>query len=171
MTARFKEGELELDFAGAVSVEQLDRIKPKPEGLKLVDFVVEEDRRILLVEVKDPLPEGIPHERRDQVIEREIGKLKTKELINSELVPKARDSYCFLHLMNRDGKPMHFIFLSGADRLGVTKELLLNFRDRLMIRLRKEANAEWRRQYVRDCSVLTQDEWNTHFGVYRVKRV
>ena len=170
MTARFQEGELEFDFAGAVSVVQLDRVKPKPEGMKLVDFVIEEDDRILLVEVKDPLPARLPQGHRADVAERERAKIRTKALINHELVPKARDSYCFLHLMKRDGKPMDFIFLSGADRLGITKELLLNFRDRLASRLRKEATAEWQRQYVRYCSVLTQTEWNAHFGGYRVRR-
>ncbi len=168
---RMREGDLSFEFSGARNAEKLDAEGiPKPHGMKFVDFVIEEGGRVLLVEVKDPSSERIPERHRDEVRAREIRKFQTKELIN-ELVSKARDSYCFLHLMKRDGKPFDFIFLTGLDRLGITKDLLMNFGDRLLARLRKEADKEWKRQYVRNCAVHTVDSWNAHLAPYRVERV
>ncbi len=168
---RMREGDLSFEFSGAKSVEELDEEGiAKPYGMAFVDFVIEEDGRLLFVKVKHPSSERIPERHRDEVRAREITKFQTNELID-ELVPKARDSYCFLHLMKRDEKPFDFIFLTGLDRLGITKELLMNFRDRLLARLRKEADKEWKRQYVRNCAVHTVESWNEHLVPYRVERV
>jgi len=168
---RMREGDLSFEFSGAQGVKNLDKEGiTKPHGMAFVDFVIKEDERFLLVEVKDPSSEQIPEGHRGQVRAREIKKFQTKELIN-ELVSKARDSYCFLHLMKRDGKPFDFIFLTGLDRLGITKELLMNFGDRLLARLRKEADKEWKRQYIRNCAVHTLESWNAHLDPYRVERV
>lgn len=168
---RMREGDLSFEFSGAKYVEKLDKQGiTMPYGMAFVDFVIEEDGRVLFVEVKDPSSERIPEQHLDEVMAREIRKFRTKELIN-ELVSKARDSYCFLHLMKRDGKPFDFVFLTSLDRLGITKELLMNFRDRLLARLRKEADEEWKRQYVRNCAVHTVESWNAHLVPYRVERV
>lgn len=167
-TPVWSEGALSFSFPGAISVERLDDLKL--QGMKLVDFVIEEDRRALLIEIKDPFPDVIPDYLLNSKKEEEIKKLQTNELINEHLVPKARDSYCYLHLMNRDDKPFYFIFLTGAERLGINKELLLNFRDRLHARLRKETDKEWNRQYVRNCVVLTEDGWNETLNPYKVVR-
>lgn len=169
-TQEMREGELSFDFSKARSVMKLDEVTPLPQGMKLVDFVVEENDRILLLEVKDPLPDAVPSEHRRRVKDKEIEKLKTKELINMDLVPKARDSYCYLHLMELYKRPFDFIFFTGADRLGVTKELLLNFQDRLTARLRKETDKEWKLKYVRNCAVLTENDWIRIFGNYPVER-
>ena len=123
-----------------------------------------------MIEVKDPLPDSLPTSHRKSVIHRELKKIKTDELVNQSLVPKARSSYSFLHLMKRDSKPFDFIFCTGADRLGITKELLLNFRDRLTARLRKETSIAWKRQYIRECYVFTEKEWNQYVKQYPLVR-
>lgn len=168
---KIQEGELSFDFSGARSVDKLDKEGvPQPHNMKFVDFVIEEDERILLVEVKDPSSFRIPGLQKEKVRTREIKKFQTNELIHKELVPKARDSYCYLHLMKRDEKPFDFIFLTSAERLGINAELILNFRDRLEARLRNEAGEEWKRQYVRNCAVHTIKSWNKHLNPYRVER-
>jgi len=54
MLTRFLEGGLELVF-GAVQVEKLDRQgRSLPVGMSFVDFVVYEETRTILIEVKDP---------------------------------------------------------------------------------------------------------------------
>ena len=48
-----REGELEFDFLNRL-VEKLGDIRPKPHGLQLVDFLLEEHNRLILIEIKDP---------------------------------------------------------------------------------------------------------------------
>lgn len=168
---KIQEGELSFDFSGAQSVEKLDERGHKiPSGMMFVDFVIEEEERILIVEVKDPSANQISARHKGRVSAREIKKFRTDKLICDELVPKARDSYCYLHLMERGAKPFDYYFLTTIDSLGVNKELLINFNDRLKARLRKEADEEWKRQYVRNCAVLTMETWNSLLAPYRVER-
>ena len=45
-----REGELQFEFSGATRVERLDvQDQPRPQGMALVDFVVEERSRTLLI--------------------------------------------------------------------------------------------------------------------------
>ncbi|MCD6326412.1 hypothetical protein J7M28_02505 [bacterium] len=168
MTLRFQEGELHFDFHGCVSVEKLDRQGVSaPHGMKLVDFLVEETRRTLLVEVKDPSQIPVPKSERSKFVK----KLQGKELINHELVPKYRDSYCFLHLMEQDSKPFLLIVVLGTDALPTVGPVeLLECRRRLLARLRKECDRPWKYQYVADCVVLTEATWPRHFPSYPLHR-
>lgn len=50
------EGELHFDFSAAQTVIKLDDpSQPRPQGWKLVDFVIEEADRLVLLEVKESL--------------------------------------------------------------------------------------------------------------------
>ena len=99
-------------------------------------------------------------------------KLKGKQLIDEELVPKCRDSYCFLHLMKRDTKPFLYIVVLGTRALPTADSALLNvLKDRLLRRLRKETDVEWERMYVEDCMVLTETTWGKHFPSYSLRPV
>ena len=52
---KMSEGEFEFDFTAAKLVEKLDDpAKQRPQGMQLVDFVLEEERHLVMVEVKDP---------------------------------------------------------------------------------------------------------------------
>ncbi|MBW8004080.1 MAG: hypothetical protein FVQ80_19175, partial [Planctomycetes bacterium] len=53
---KFMEGALEFDFSSALSAEKLDdhKIFPPIEGMKFVDFLIEEKSMLILIEVKDP---------------------------------------------------------------------------------------------------------------------
>ena len=162
----FLEGNLQFDFSAAESAEQLDAQGiPLPVGMSFVDFVVDETRKCLLVEVKAPSAERVPPAQ----LQRFIGKMKTKELIHQELTPKVRDSYTFLHLMERDTKPFVYIVVIGLEQL--EPPLLVQFRDRLLERIRKEAESPWKRQYVKDCVILTPRTWGERFAEYPICRV
>src|SRR5215831_18246032 len=114
MTARMREGELQFEFSGATSVERLDvQGQPRPQGMALVDFVVEENSRTLLIEIKDPSQQPVPETER----RRFIRDMQHQALIHEELVPKARDSYTFLHLMERDTQPFVYVVVLGLDQL------------------------------------------------------
>lgn len=167
MTARVQEGELQFEFLGAISVERLDvRGLPRPQGMALVDFVVEESSRTLLVEIKDPSQQPAPERER----QRFTRAMQHQTLIYEELVPKARDSYTFLHLMERDSQPFVYVVVLGLDRLAVDPVLLSSFKDRLLQRLRHEAQDPWQRHYITDCAVVIPATWSTHFPEYALSR-
>ena len=86
----FDEGDLRFDFSKAVNAKKFD---DSSHGLsycmKAVDFIVELEDRILFVEAKDPQhPKSTPEQRKSF-----LEKLKSRELINNELVPKCRDRF------------------------------------------------------------------------------
>lgn len=171
-----REGEFEFDFSAATKVAKLDDPrKRRPEGMQLVDFVVEEERRLIMIEIKDPsckakggnigAETAIAKSRSDFV-----NKVQNDTLIAQELTPKARDSYTYLHLMKRDSKPILYVFLLGADKLTLDPALLLGFKDRLFARLRQESDQPWTRHYVSDCLVLTETTWPQAFPQYPLTR-
>lgn len=174
---KMREGEFEFDFTAANTVEKLDDpAKQRPQGMQLVDFILEEERQLIMVEVKDPSCKAksgnpaaviaIEKSRREFV-----NKVQKDTLIADELTPKARDSYTYLHLMKRDSKPILYAFLLGADKLSLDPALLLGFKDRLLARLRQEADQPWARHYISDCVVLTEQTWSTAFPQYSLARI
>ena len=172
----YSEGELFFDFSAAKSVDKPDEPNQrKPEGWKLVDFVIEEEDRVLLVEIKDPscgpkadTPDAHEHMRRQR--EEFAKKIKDRSLIAKELTPKARNSYSFLHLMRRDHKPMLYVFLLGATKLSIDQPSLLIMKERLLESLLQEVDVPWARQYVTDCLVLTEASWGQAFPAYPLVR-
>jgi len=161
---------MEFDFTGAIAAERLDdRDGARPPG-KAVDFVVEEDARVLLVEVKNPSPPSVPPRKRAEVAARETAKRVSGGLINDDLVPKARDSYTYLHLMARDGKPFLFVVVDDTSAPALEKALLVTFQDRLLARLRHEAREPWKRDYVADCIVASPETWSAAFPTYGLRR-
>lgn len=174
---KMREAELEFDFSTAKAVEKLDdQNGPQPHGMQLVDFVVEDNHRLVMLEIKDPSckPQGggsralvAIKQSRDEFVK----KLKNDSLIAQELTPKARDSYTWLHLMKRDSKPILYVFLLGVSELTLEPALLLSFKDRLLAKLRKEAAQPWARHYVADCLVLTEATWSKAFPQYPLVRM
>ncbi len=168
------EGELLFDFKGCLHVEKLDlRGRSKPEGMSLVDFVVEESDRCLLIEVKDPSAKDVPLKEKQEF----ICKLENKEWIYRSLVPKCRDSYTYLHLMERDDKPFLYLIVLGIDLDPKDSALIMNFQDCLRARLAQETDRPWKRKYVRDCVVLPVKSWEetfkkdkNHYTVERISR-
>lgn len=174
---KMREAELEFDFSTAKTVDKLDdQTVLQPHGMQLVDFVVEDSHRLVMLEIKDPSgkPKGggpgalaaIKQSRAEFV-----KKLKNDSLIAHELTPKARDSYTWLHLMKRDSKPILYVFLLGVSELALEPALLLGFKDRLLAKLRKEAAQPWARHYVADCLVLTEATWSKAFPQYPLVRM
>lgn len=164
---RYKEGELLFDFNSAGKVEKLDeKGVPMPSDMKLVDFVVEEDARMLLIEIKDPSHSKTPAKGREEYIK----KLGGNQLISEELVPKIRGAYTYLHLMKRDSKPFLYVVVFGLDRYPNEKALLIGFKERLLKRILHEGKEPWKRQYIKDCIVVTIDGWNEHFKNYPAVR-
>lgn len=162
--------DLEFTFPSSLGEYELDQQNVKlPVKMKFVDLVIERDDDILLVEVKDPshLKSGAK-ERKTY-----LRKLKNNELITQELTPKARDSYTYLHLMERDTKPFKYVVLIGLDAFdaNIQQVALLGFKDRLIANIKEESFEAWKRQHIADCSVYSVTTWNRTFPDWPVTRV
>jgi hypothetical protein len=162
--------DLEFSFPEDLSWVELDKQGQRlPMNMKLVDLVIERERDILLVEIKDPSNARCPADERRKYFKR----LTDNSIVTQELTPKARDSYTFLHLMARDEKPLKYVVLIGLDAFDPTQQrgLLTGFKDRLLADIRCETDQPWRRQHIADCVVLSVETWNQLFADWPVTRV
>ncbi len=164
------DADLEFSFPDELVWEELDRQGVKlPVQMKFVDLVIERDEDVLLVEIKDPSNKEVPVAERQSYFKR----LSDNSILTQELTPKARGSYTFLHLMERDAKPFKYVVLLGLDAFDPKqqKALLTGFKDRLLADIRCETDTPWRRQHIADCVVLSVDIWNKTFADWPVTRV
>jgi hypothetical protein len=162
--------ELLFEFPDEVAWDELDKQGVKlPVRMKFVDLVIERDADVLLVEIKDPSHSKSPDKERNSYLKR----LSDNSVLTQELTPKARDSYSFLHLMERDGKPFKYIVLIGLDAFDPSqqKAVLAGFKDRLMADIRCEAYEAWKRKHIADCVVLSVNTWNQTFPMWPVTRL
>lgn len=163
-----QEAELEFTFPGSLRIQKLDQQGvAQPKGMAFVDLVIEKEKQTLLVEIKDPShSKALP---KDQA--KYLRRIQSHELINEELTPKARDSYTYLHLMARDGKPFVYVVLLGLDVFSNESAILLGFKDRLLRRLRQETDTPWARHYIHDCAVMSVTNWNAAFPEWPIRRL
>jgi hypothetical protein len=162
--------DLEFSFPHDLNWEELDKQDVKlPLQMKFVDLVIEREKDILLVEIKDPSNDKVPHQERINY----FGRLADNSILTQELTPKARGSYTFLHLMKRDTKPFTYIVLIGLDAYAPVQQraLLTGFKDRLLADIRCEAAEPWLRHHIADCMVVTVEIWNTTFANWPVTRL
>jgi len=166
-----KNADLVFTFPEDLFFEEMDRQGiPLPVGMSLVDIVIECNDVVYLVEIKDPSHTRGCQKDREKFVER----MKGDQYISEELVPKARDSYTFLHLMERyENRKIVFVFLVGLDFWAheFQKGILVNYRDRLFERILCETAVPWQRQYVSNCLVLTVESWNSTFPNWAVARI
>ncbi|MWV26791.1 hypothetical protein [Aurantiacibacter rhizosphaerae] len=162
--------DLEFSFPDEAKWDELDKQGVKlPVQMKFVDLVIERENDILLVEIKDPSNKRTPADERARYFKR----LSDNSILTQELTPKARSSYTFLHLMERDTKPFKYVVLIGLDAYDPSqqKALLTGFKDRLLADIRCETDTPWRRQHIADCVVMSVDVWNKTFVDWPVARV
>jgi hypothetical protein len=162
--------DLEFSFPDELVWEELDRQGVKlPVQMKFVDLVIERDEDVLLVEIKDPSNKRATAAARQDYFKR----LSDNSILTQELTPKARSSYTFLHLMERDAKPFKYVVLLGLDAFDPAhqKALLTGFKDRLLADIRCETDAPWQRHHIADCVVLSVDIWNKTFADWPVTRI
>lgn len=162
--------ELFFEFPDDVNWDELDKQGVKlPVRMKFVDLVIERNADVLLVEIKDPSHSKSPDKEKNSYLRR----LSDNSVLTQELTPKARDSYSFLHLMEKDGKPFKYIVLIGLDAFDPEQQkgVLAGFKDRLMADIRCEAYEAWKRKHIADCVVLSVETWNAYFPSWPVTRI
>lgn len=162
-----QEGQLRFDFSGAVKAKKMDGDKsPMPPLMKTVDFLVEEDYRILLVEVKDTSDSKVTVTNRDDFMRR----LKSNELVKNNLVPKCRDTYTYLHLMCQDDKPLIYVVVLSMYEHTEKPDFFGPLQAKLRTGLKKEGRHPWKRPYVLECVFLNVAGWNKRFA-YTATRI
>jgi hypothetical protein len=169
----YTEQNLTFSFPDELAVLKLDQKGlSSPHGMQFVDFVIYQKDKTYLVEVKDLFHSRVPMAER----EKNIKKLQSKkEFINETFVPKARDSYTYLHLMRKDHNPFEYIVLIALGDFHNQEEIKAligaGFKTPLESRLKKETEEEWKRQYISNCAVLTLEMWNKYFPEWKAKRI
>jgi len=161
--------ELLFNFPDGLSWSELDKQGVKlPVRMKFVDLVIERDTDILLVEIKDPSHSRSPDKERNTYLKR----LSDNSILTQELTTKARDSYLYLHLMERDGKPFKYVVLLGLDAFDPEhqKAIMFGFKDRLLADIREESFEAWKRRHIADCMVLSVESWNKYFPDWPLRR-
>ena len=161
--------ELLFSFPDGLSWSELDKQGVKrPVQMKLVDLVIERENDVLLVEIKDPSISTCPEKERNSYLKR----LENNSVLSQELTPKARGSYLYLHLMERDSKPFKYVVLLGLDAFDSDRQkaLMFGFKDRLLADIREESFEAWKRKHIADCVVLSVESWNQQFPEWQVRR-
>ncbi len=152
MSKTLTERELVFAFPDAWHPETFDQEGATwPKHIMPVDFIVERPNDILLIEVKDPSISNAPDAERAKFAK----KMQSHELTHEELVPKARTTWSYLHLMARTGKPLRYLVAIGTERLSIQPVLLQSLTDRLRQRLAQESDAPWKLEYVASCMVVS----------------
>lgn len=161
--------ELLFNFPDGLSWSELDKQGVKlPVRMKFVDLVIERENDILLVEIKDPSHSRSKDKERNAYLKR----LRDNSVLTQELTPKARDSYLYLHLMERDSKPFKYVVLLGLDAFDpvIQKAVMTGFKDRLQADVREESFEAWKRKHIADCVVLSVESWNQVFPDWPLRR-
>lgn len=162
--------ELLFSFPDELNWTELDKQGVRlPVRMKFVDLVIERESDILLVEIKDPSHSRSTDKDQNCYLKR----LSDNSVLTQELTPKARDSYLYLHLMERDGKPFKYIVLLGLDAFDpeIQKGIMFGFKDRLLADIRCESFEAWRRKHITDCVVLTVQTWIQQFPDWSLQRL
>jgi len=165
-----EDADLQFCFPDDLLWDELDKQGIKlPVKMKFVDIVIEREKDVLLIEIKDPSHARSPDKERNSYLKR----LQDNSVLTQELIPKARDSYMYLHLMARDAKPFKYIVLLGLDAFNseIQKALLGGFKNRLLTNIRCESSEPWKLQHIADCVVMSVDSWNQHFGQWPITRI
>ena len=161
-----REKQLKFDFTGCLNAQRLDTKDGMPRQWHNVDFMVEEEDRILLIEVKDPSDWSASQRGHNSF----SIKIKGKDFVNQELVPKCRETYLYLHLMEKNHRPIYYIVLISLYEHVDKKGYFIPLQESLRKRLKQEGKTPWVKQYVRHAFVLNMREWNERFPHYPATR-
>ncbi|MAF10713.1 hypothetical protein CMK11_09695 [Candidatus Poribacteria bacterium] len=122
-------------------------------GWSGVDFIIEDDDRILFIEVKDPDDPDATEERRATFVEG----LRSGALIVS-LARKYRDSFLYEWASERVEKRVYYYVLIA--HAGLDDAVLLPRAEDLKRMLPAEGPPAWRRQIICGVAILNMDGWN-----------
>ena len=163
-----QEGELQIDFPIDANVRKFD--DQQAHGLqhcmKAVDFIVEQDDRVLFIEFKDP-----DHSRARDDSSVEFRDRFTSGKLDEDLKYKYRDSFLYEWASGNTKKPIFYYVLIGMKSL--TKADLLARTDELKRKLPLDGprSGAWNQQFVKGCVVFNLQTWNQFLTDFPVSRI
>ena len=165
------EDNLEFDFRPATNSVRFD--DEVTHGLshcmKRVDFIIETADTIIFIEIKDPdNPKARPVN-----VSQFLQQLRSNSLITNALVPKARDSFLYNHLLNRlpPGKARIYIVLIACANLLPPELLALTDSLKQHLPLVGPFKQTWSQLYFDSCFVTNFSRWNRTFPQFPVTRI
>ena len=167
---KLRERDLEIDFTDAIDAIVFDQMKADKPGyhgvgqMHRVDFVVELEKAILFVEVKDP---GNPKAQAEGLAKFH-GELQDGTLSDT-FDAKFIDTFLYRWAEDCLNKPVHYVSLVT---LG-DSSLLPNFSDEIAKKLPPMGKSvpRWQRQLAENCQVFNIDLWNQSFPKWPATRV
>ena len=162
-----REGALELTLPSGVQGRKFD---DPSHGLShcmnAVDFILEEPKRTLFIEFKDPDHPDARSGNKETFIKSLLSGGK-----DDELVRKFRDSFIYYWAEDKVKKPIIYLVLIATSKLD--EAMLLARMEELKRKLPVEGppSGVWRRQIATNCCVFNIKTWNKHLPRYRVRRV
>ena len=163
----FHEGNLQITFPPGTKVRKFD---DEAHGLshcmKAVDFIVEEDDKILFIEFKDLEHPDAPEENRIKDSE----EFRSKNL-DKELQYKYRDTFLYEWASGNIDKPIHYLVLVAIKNL-TDAELSARTDDlKRTLPLNGPPSEKWKQRIVENCMVLNIETWNKRQQRYRLSRI
>ncbi len=159
------EGEVRIDFSGALSCTKLDENHPLTHAMSCVDFVVDFVDRIILVEVKDPdCSRAQPKEIRKFVRKVEDGKLAV------ELARNGRDSFFYQACTCGLDKRIYYYVLLGMEELSPADLQAQTDKLKSFLPLNQADGKACRERLIEDCAVLNLRLWNAIFP-FKAQRI
>ena len=167
---KLRERDLEIDFTDAIDAIVFDQMKADKPGyhgvgqMHRVDFVVELEKAILFVEVKDP---GNPKAQAEGLAKFH-GELQDGTLSDT-FAAKFIDTFLYRWAEDCLNKPVHYVSLVT---LG-DSSLLPNFSDEIAKKLPPMGKSvpRWQRQLAENCQVFNIDLWNQSLPKWPATRV
>jgi hypothetical protein len=173
---KLREGMLEFDFSAAINAYKFD--DPKTHGadtMHKVDFIVEWEKEIWLLEIKDPAANSDPKVRRRY--KRTLGARGLDQLaIDSEKLAisygeKARDSYLYLHLTEYfPEKTRHFMVLVALEGNNRGLEIATRNTKKSCV-WAGPFERGWRKSYLEDVQVLNLKSWKILHPQVPIRRI
>jgi hypothetical protein len=163
------EDQLEFDFRAAISsIKFDDRTHGLSHCMNAVDFIVETDPMLYMIEVKDLDNPNVPPKNAQDYYK----ELLSGKLISNQLVPKARDSYLYNYLLDRlPVKPRIYIALIAFSALQPAELSLLSGMLQNTLPLRGPFQQPWSRPYFDACIVMDLPTWNNKMNQFPVRRM
>lgn len=175
----FYEGTRRFDFTQAQDARRFDDASHGlSHCMKAVDFIVESQKHILLIEVKDfEAPQLLQQAQQNpkvaQKIQKNLQALKSGQWTLSIFVQKLRDTLLYEWATQEldftaPPKPVLYCVILISSRLDAATLSAEQQRLQRLLPLVGPKNKPWR-QMIKNCLVFNLDSWNQHFPQFPVQ--
>lgn len=134
--------------------------------MKAVDFIVEEDDRVLFIELKDP-----DHSQARKADRKKFIESFHSGALDEDLKYKYRDTFLYQWASGSVGKPIFYWIIIAMDKL--TEAALSTRTDDLKrkLPLNGPPSGEWKQPIVAGCMVFNIDTWNRRQPRFPLSRI